>query len=69
MKIANLQQQLRERIEAARAPPPIEAMRARARQETQPPLLDPASDELLVLEFADSSGLVGVNGLWAPEVR
>ena len=55
VKIANLQQQLRERIEAARAPPPIEAMRARARQETQPPLLDPASDELLVLEFADSN--------------
>ena len=55
VQIANLQQELRERIEAARAPAPIEAMRARARQETQPPLLDPASDELLVLEFADTN--------------
>ena len=55
VKIANLQQELRERIEAARAPTPIEAMRAQARQETRPPLLDPASDELLVLEFADTS--------------
>ena len=54
VRIANLQQTLRERIEAARAPAAIEAMRARARQETQPPLLDPASDELLVLEFADA---------------
>ena len=55
VQIANLQQELRERIEAARAPAPIEAMRAQARQETQPTLLDPASDELLVLEFADTN--------------
>ena len=55
VKIANLQQELRERIEAARAPAPIEAMRAQAREETRPPLLDPASDELLVLEFADTN--------------
>ena len=55
VKIANLQQALRERIEAARAPAPIEAMRAQARQESQPPLLDPASDDLLVLEFTDTS--------------
>ena len=55
VKIANLQQTLRERIEAARAPAPIEAMRDRARRETRSPLLDPVSDELLVLEFADTS--------------
>ena len=55
VKIANLQQALRERIEAAREPAPIEAMRELARLETQPPLLDPASDELLVLEFTDTS--------------
>ena len=54
VKIANLQQELRERIEAARAPPPIEAMRAQAREETQARLLDPASEELLVLEFSDT---------------
>ena len=40
VQIANLQQELRERIAAARAPAPIEAMRAQARQETAPPLLD-----------------------------
>ena len=55
VRIANLQQALRERIEAAREPAPIEAMRARARREAEPPLLDPASDELLVLEFTDTN--------------
>ena len=35
-------------------PAPIEAMRAQAREETQALLLDPASDELLVLEFSDT---------------
>ena len=55
VRIANLQQELRARIEAARAPAPIEAMREQARQESQPPLLDPASEELLVLEFADAN--------------
>lgn len=55
VQIANLQQELRERIEAARAPPPIKAMRAQARQETAPPLLDPTSDELLVLKFTDTN--------------
>ena len=55
VRIANLQQELRARIEAARAPAPIEAMREQARQESQLPLLDPASEELLVLEFADAN--------------
>lgn len=55
VKIANLQQALRQRIEATRQPPPIEAMRARARREADPPLLDPASDEPLVLQFTDTS--------------
>ena len=54
-KIANLQQALRERIEATRQPAPIEAMRARARRDTEPPLLNPTSAELLVLEFTDTS--------------
>ena len=53
--IANLQQTLRERAEAARAPPPIEALREQARREMQPPLLDPASDEPLTVAFADAS--------------
>ena len=55
VKVANLQQALRERIEAARAPAPIEALRARARRDAEPPLLNPASDELLVLEFTDTN--------------
>ena len=55
VKIGNLQQALREHIEATRQPPPIEASRARARREAEPPLLDPASDEPLVLEFTDCS--------------
>lgn len=55
VKIANLQQELRARIEAARAPAPIEAMRAQAREEAQAPLLDPVSDDLLVMEFADTN--------------
>ena len=45
---------LRARIEAARQPSPIEALRARARREAEPPLLDPASDEPLVLEFTET---------------
>lgn len=53
--IANLQQTLRERAEAARAPPPIEAMRTQARLDTRPALLDPVSDEPLVIEFTDTS--------------
>ena len=55
VKIANLQQTLRERAEAARAPAPIEAMRTQARLDARPPLLDPVSDEPLVIEFAETS--------------
>ena len=55
VQIANLQQTLRERIEGARDPAPIEALREQARRDAQPPLLDPASDEPLVLEFADAN--------------
>ncbi len=55
VRIANLQQTLRERAEAARAPAPIEAMRTQARLDTRPALLDPVSDEPLVIEFVDTS--------------
>ena len=55
VRIANLQQTLRERMEAARAPAPIKAMRTQARLDTEPPLLDPVSDEPLVIEFTDTS--------------
>ena len=55
VKIANLQQTLREQLEGARSPAPIQAMREQARRDMRPPLLDPASDEPLVIEFADTS--------------
>ncbi|HJN45219.1 MAG: hypothetical protein QGI10_03165 [Vicinamibacterales bacterium] len=49
-----LERTIRERIEAARPPAPIEAMREQARVETAPPLLNPASRDPLVLEFRGS---------------
>ena len=55
VRIANLQQTLRARVEAARAPAPIEAMRTQASLDTRPALLDPVSDEPLAIEFADTS--------------
>ena len=55
MKIANLQQTLREQIEGARSPAPIQAMREQARRDLRPPLLDPASDEPLTIAFTDTS--------------
>ena len=55
VKIANLQQTLREQIEGARSPAPIQAMREQARRDMRPPLLDPASDEPLAIAFADTS--------------
>ena len=55
MKIANLQQTLRQQIEGARSPAPIQAMRAQARRDLRPPLLDPASDEPLAIAFTDTS--------------
>ena len=55
VKVANLQQTLRQQMEAARAPAPIEAMRNQASRDTQPPLLDPVSDEPLVIEFPEAS--------------
>ena len=54
-RIAALQQTLRAAVEAARPPPAIAALREQARAETDAPLLDPASDAPLDLEFADTS--------------
>ena len=52
-KAAELERTIRARIEASQPLAPIEAMRERARQDTQPPLLDPTSGEPLSLEFRD----------------
>ena len=54
-RIAALQQALRAAAEAARPAAPIEALREQARIETDAPLLDPASDAPLDLEFAETS--------------
>lgn len=50
----DLERTLRDRIEAAQPRAPIEEMRERARRETQPPLLDPASPDPLRLRFTDA---------------
>ena len=53
-KARELERALRDRAEAAQPRAPIEAMRERARQEIQPPLLDPTSLEPLRLQFTDA---------------
>ena len=53
--IANLQRILRERLEAARPAAPMEKLREQARRDTAPPVLNPASDEPLSLEFTNAS--------------
>ena len=54
-RAAELERAIRDRIEASRPRAPIEDMRELARRETDPPLLDPASDEPLSLRFVDQS--------------
>ena len=54
-RAASLERAIRERIEAARPPAPIEAMREQARRETAPPLLNPASRDPLVFDFRETS--------------
>ena len=54
-KVSALERAIRDRIEASRPRPAIEAMRERARLESQPPLLNPADNEPLGLGFTDAS--------------
>ena len=54
-RAATLERTIRDLVEEARAPPAIEAMRAQARRETAPPLLNPASRDSLVLDFRETS--------------
>ena len=54
-KASELERAIRDSIEASRPRAPIERMRERARQDGQPPLLDPASGEPLNLRFVDAS--------------
>ena len=54
-RAARLDQAIRARIEAARPPAPIEAMRAQAVRESAPPLLNPASRDPIVMDFRETS--------------
>ncbi len=50
-----LERAIRDQLEAARPPAPIDEMQDIARRETGPPLLDPASGQPLSLRFVDQS--------------
>ena len=54
-RAAELDRELRERLEAARPRPPIEAMREQARRNSQEPALNPTSKEPLNLRFSNTS--------------
>jgi general secretion pathway protein D len=54
-KVTELEQTIRERVEAARPRPPIEQFREQARQATAEPTLNPASREPLNVRFVNSS--------------
>ncbi|MGD9905589.1 MAG: hypothetical protein AB7U83_19125 [Vicinamibacterales bacterium] len=54
-RAAELDRELRERLEAARPRPPIEQMREQARRNAQEPVLNPTSNEPLNLRFAGAS--------------
>ena len=54
-KMVQLERTIRDQIEAARPRPAIERMREQARAELAPPLLNPASDEPLQMQFIDAS--------------
>lgn len=54
-KVAELDRTIRERIEASRPKPPIEALRATARAQSAEPILNPASREPLNIRFNNVS--------------
>ncbi len=56
-KAIQLQQVLRDKIEASRPKPPIEQMKERARQAAAEPILNPASREPLRLKFAANTNI------------
>jgi general secretion pathway protein D len=77
-KAVQLQQQLRDKLEAARPKPPVEQMKERARQLSEP-ILNPASREALRLKFAANTNIQdilsfigqasGINILYDRDVR
>ncbi len=54
-RAGELDRELRERLEASRPRPPIEAMREEARKNAQEPVLNPTSKEPLNLRFSNTS--------------
>ena len=54
-KVANLERLIRDRIEASRPRPAIEEMREQARLAMAPPLLNPASRDLMQMQFVDAN--------------
>ncbi len=52
---AALQRRIRDMVEAAQPPSPLEQLEAQARADNQPPLLDPASDELRTWRFEEAA--------------
>lgn len=54
-RAGELDRELRERLEASRPRPPIEAMREQARRSSQEPVLNPTSKEPLNLRFSNTS--------------
>jgi general secretion pathway protein D len=54
-KVAELEQTIRDRIEASRPKPPVQRFRERARQMSPEPMLNPASREPLNIRFTNAS--------------
>jgi general secretion pathway protein D len=52
---AELDRELRDKLEASRPRPPIEALREQVRRSSQEPVLNPTSKELLDLRFSNTS--------------
>ncbi len=53
--VAALERRLRDLVEASRPPSPVEQLREQVRLREQQPLLDPASDEPLAVQFSNAS--------------
>ncbi len=78
LRAAEIDRVMRDRSEAARPRPPIEAMRETASQRSAPPLLDPTSRDPLGMRFADASArdvitaigkATGINVVFEPQFR
>ena len=78
LRAAEIDRVMRERSEAARPRPAIEAMRETARQRSAPPLLDPTSRDPLVVRFVQSSAqdifttigkMTGINVIFEPQFQ